>query len=76
MDQWEPLQLPPEPDHLPLDDDPRIHGSGSTLDLQDSAANTSVLGSAWANVQPYFSMSSSNGYYYQTQNGATFGIAW
>ncbi len=50
--------------------------SGSTLDLQDSAANTSVLGSAWANVQPYFSMSSSNGYYYQTQNGATFGIAW
>lgn len=50
--------------------------SGSTLDFQDPAANTTVLGSAWAGVQAYFPMSSTNGVFYMTGNQMTYGIAW
>lgn len=49
--------------------------SGATLDFQDSSANTTVLGSAWNNVAPYFSMSSTSTYNYMTLN-VTRGIVW
>lgn len=49
--------------------------SGATLHFQDPAANTTVLSSAWANVQPYFSQSSSITYGFMTRN-ATRGIVW
>jgi hypothetical protein len=52
--------------------------SGATFSYQDSSANTgSVLGSAWANVNPYFSMSSTKTYNLMKNNGiANRGIAW
>lgn len=49
--------------------------SGATLHFQDPAANTTVLGTAWANVAPYFSMSSASTYSFMTHN-VTRGIAW
>jgi len=49
--------------------------SGATFHFQDPAANTTVLGTAWANVAPYFSMSSASTYSFMTHN-VTRGIAW
>ncbi len=51
-------------------------GSGAVHHYQDPAANTTVLGSAWANVLPYFSMSATNGWSFMTQQGMTYGIVW
>lgn len=50
--------------------------SGSMHHYQDPAANTTVLGSSWSNVKPYFSMSAANGWSYMTQQGMTYGIVW
>lgn len=50
--------------------------SGAVHHYQDPAANTTVLGSAWASVLPYFSMSATSGWSFMTQQGMTYGIVW
>ena len=52
--------------------------SGATLKFQDPAANTAsgVLGSDWGSVNPYFTLSSSDAYFYMDQNGLSRGIVW
>jgi hypothetical protein len=51
--------------------------SGTTFSLQDPGANTTVLSSAWDNVLPYFTMSSTKTYNLMMKNGrASRGIVW
>ena len=48
----------------------------SGASLQDPAANSTALSSAWDQVQPYFSMSSTSTRSFMTHNGITRGIVW
>jgi hypothetical protein len=65
----------------PIDHWTTIYGysaSGATLKFQDPAANTAsgVLGSDWGSVNPYFTLSSSDTFFYMDQNGLSRGIVW
>ena len=53
--------------------------SGHTLTFQDPAGGGTALGSLgsdWADVNKYFSMSSSSSFFYMQQNGVVRGIVW
>jgi hypothetical protein len=56
----------------------RYTGTGSTIKFQDPAANTAsgVLGSDWGSVNPYFSLTSGDSYFYMGQNGLPRGLVW